>query len=85
MTDQNTSVASRVRTIVLEHLGHEQLTTVSDEALLVEDLGADSLDAVELLIAVEHAFDVEVSDDTAEVIRTVGDLVAAVERLVAAR
>ncbi|MBN9443161.1 MAG: acyl carrier protein [Bosea sp. (in: a-proteobacteria)] len=67
-------VAERVKKIVVEHLGVEP-EKVIDSANFIEDLGADSLDTVELVMAFEEEFGVEIPDDAAETIVTVGDAV----------
>lgn len=53
---------------------------VTEEARLAEDLGADSIDAVELIMEIETAFDIEVSDEEAQSVKTVGDLCKYVEK-----
>ena len=68
-------VAERVKKIVVEHLGVEA-DKVVDAANFIDDLGADSLDTVELVMAFEEEFGVEIPDDAAEKIRTVGDAVS---------
>ena len=67
-------IADRVKKIVVEHLGVEA-DKVVDGANFIEDLGADSLDTVELVMAFEEEFGVEIPDDAAETIVTVGDAV----------
>ena len=67
-------VAERVKKIVVEHLGVEADKAV-DGANFIEDLGADSLNTVELVMAFEEEFGVEIPDDAAETIVTVGDAV----------
>ena len=67
-------VAERVKKIVIEHLGVDA-DKVVDAANLIDDLGADSLDTVELVMAFEEEFGVEIPDDAAETIVTVGDAV----------
>ena len=67
-------VGERVKKIVLEHLGVEE-SKVVDTASFIDDLGADSLDTVELVMAFEEEFDCEISDDAAEKIFTVKDAV----------
>jgi acyl carrier protein len=67
-------ISARVKKIVVEHLGVEE-SKVTDAASFVDDLGADSLDTVELVMAFEEEFGVEIPDDAAEKIRTVGDAV----------
>jgi acyl carrier protein len=71
-------VAERVKKIVVEHLGVEE-SKVSEAASFIDDLGADSLDTVELVMAFEEEFDVEIPDDAAENIQTVGDAVKFIE------
>lgn len=67
-------VAQRVTKIVVEHLGVEE-SKVTLAASFIDDLGADSLDTVELVMAFEEEFGVEIPDDAAEKIQTVGDAV----------
>ena len=67
-------VAERVKKIVVEHLGVDPEKVV-DEANFIEDLGADSLDTVELVMAFEEEFGVEIPDDAAEASVKVGDAV----------
>ena len=67
-------VAARVKKIVVEHLGVEE-DKVAEGASFIDDLGADSLDTVELVMAFEEEFGVEIPDDAAEKIQTVGDAV----------
>ena len=68
-------VAQRVTKIVVEHLGVEE-SKVTLAASFIDDLGADSLDTVELVMAFEEEFKVEIPDDAAEKIQTVGDAVS---------
>ncbi|MBL4590298.1 MAG: acyl carrier protein [Alphaproteobacteria bacterium] len=75
-------VAERVKKIVVEHLGVEE-SKVSEAASFIDDLGADSLDTVELVMAFEEEFDVEIPDDAAEKIQTVGDAVSFISKNVA--
>ena len=67
-------VGDRVRKIVVEHLGVDE-AKVSDKASFIDDLGADSLDTVELVMAFEEEFGCEIPDDAAEKIVTVKDAV----------
>lgn len=71
-------VAERVKKIVVEHLGVEA-EKVETKASFIDDLGADSLDTVELVMAFEEEFNVEIPDDMAETILTVGDAVKFLE------
>jgi acyl carrier protein len=66
--------AERVKKIVVEHLGVEN-EKVTEEASFIDDLGADSLDIVELVMAFEEEFGVEIPDDAAEKITTVNDAI----------
>ena len=66
--------ADRVKKIVVEHLGVEA-EKVTEDASFIDDLGADSLDIVELVMAFEEEFGVEIPDDAAEKITTVGDAI----------
>jgi acyl carrier protein len=72
-------VAERVKKIVVEHLGVDS-EKVTPEASFIDDLGADSLDNVELVMAFEEEFGVEIPDDAAETIQTVGDAVKFIEK-----
>ena len=67
--------ADRVREIIANELGVE-MEKVTDEASFVEDLGADSLDTVELVMAFEEEFGVDIPDEDAEQMRTVGDAIS---------
>ncbi|MBT8402920.1 MAG: acyl carrier protein [Gemmatimonadetes bacterium] len=66
--------ASKVREIIINELGVEP-EKVTDEASFVEDLGADSLDTVELVMAFEEEFGFDIPDEDAETLRTVGDAI----------
>jgi len=66
--------ADRVKKIVVEHLGVEA-EKVTEDASFIDDLGADSLDIVELVMAFEEEFSVEIPDDAAEKISTVADAI----------
>lgn len=68
------STDQKVRGIIVEQLGVDE-AEVKDEAKFVDDLGADSLDTVELVMALEEEFGTEISDEDAEKIVTVGDAV----------
>jgi acyl carrier protein len=72
-------VAERVKKIVIDHLGVDA-DKVSDGANFIDDLGADSLDVVELVMAFEEAFGVEIPDDAAETIVTIGDAIKFLEK-----
>lgn len=74
------SVEERVKQIVVNQLGVEESAVVG-KAKFIEDLGADSLDIVELVMAMEEAFGVDIPDEEAENIRTVDDATNFVKRL----
>ena len=71
-------VAATVKRIVVDHLGVDE-QKVTDEASFIDDLGADSLDTVELVMAFEEEFGAEISDNEAEKILTVGDAIKFIE------
>ena len=71
-------ISSRVKKIVSDHLGIDE-AKVTDESSFIDDLGADSLDTVELVMAFEEEFSVEIPDDAAEKITTVKDAIKFIE------
>ncbi len=68
----------KVKNIIVEQLGVKE-EDITLETSIINDLGADSLDVVELVMALEEAFDVEIPDETAEKINTVGDIISYLE------
>ena len=72
-------VSDRVKKIVVEHLSVEE-EKISDTASFIDDLGADSLDTVELVMAFEEEFGIEIPDDAAETIQTFGDAVSFISK-----
>jgi len=74
-------IAKRARTVIAEQLMVD-VDEVTDEASFVDDLGADSLDTVELIMEFEDEFGVEISDEDAEKISSVGEAIAYLEKLV---
>ena len=72
-------IAERVKKIVVENLGVEA-DNVSEAASFIDDLGADSLDTVELVMAFEEEFGIEIPDDAAQTILTVADAVKFIEQ-----
>ena len=78
----DSALAERIRDLVAEQLGVDP-SELSPDKNILEDLGADSLDVVEMVMAIEEKFDIEIPDEDAEAIRTVGDVEVYVsERLV---
>ena len=71
-------VPNKVKKIVADHLGIDE-SKVTEEASFIDDLGADSLDTVELVMAFEEEFGAEISDSEAEKILTVGDAIKFIE------
>ena len=69
------AVADKVKSIIVEQLGVDE-EEVTPDASFVDDLGADSLDTVELVMAFEEEFDLEIPDEDAEKIATVGDAIS---------
>ena len=70
--------SERVKKIVVEHLGVDE-DKVNDAASFIDDLGADSLDTVELVMAFEEEFEIEIPDDAAEKIQTIKDAIDFIE------
>ena len=71
-------ISNKVKKMVIDHLGVDE-SKVTDEANFIDDLGADSLDTVELVMAFEEEFGSEISDSDAEKILTVGDAIKFIE------
>ena len=72
-------VSEKVKKIIAEHLGIDDMSKITNDAKFIDDLGADSLDTVELVMAFEEAFDVEIPDEKAETLLTVGDAISHLE------
>ena len=72
-------IEGQVKKIVVEHLGIDE-SKVTPEAKFIDDLGADSLDTVELVMAFEEKFGIEIPDDAAETILTVKNAIDFIER-----
>ena len=75
-----TEVADKVKKIIAEHLGIDDMSKITEDAKFIDDLGADSLDTVELVMAFEEEFNCEIPDDAAETIQTVGDAISFLEK-----
>jgi len=75
----NTEIAQRVKDIIVDKLGVDA-SEVTPEASFANDLGADSLDTVELIMEFEKEFGLSIPDDQAETISTVGDAIAYIEQ-----
>ncbi|MDD9949973.1 MAG: acyl carrier protein [Zetaproteobacteria bacterium] len=80
MTNEATTVEDKIKSIVASQLGVEQSAVVAG-AKFIEDLGADSLDIVELVMAMEEAFSVDIPDEEAENIKSVEDAVNYVKKV----
>lgn len=74
-------VFDKIKDIIVEQLDVEE-DAVTMEASITEDLGADSLDVVDLVMSIEESFDVEIPDEEVENIKTVGDIVKCIENKV---
>jgi len=72
-------IVEKVKQIIKEQLGVEE-DEITPTASFVDDLGADSLDTVELVMAIEEAFDIEIPDNDAEKMRTVQDVIDYIEK-----
>lgn len=72
-------IADRVKKIVVEHLNADA-DKITTESTFIDDLGADSLDIIELVMVFEEEFGIEIPDDAAETIQTVGDAVSYIEK-----
>lgn len=79
MADAKKEAVEKVKQIIAEQLGVDE-AEVTASASFVDDLGADSLDQVELVMALEEAFDLEIPDEDAEKIRTVQDAIDYVDK-----
>ena len=75
-------IAVKVRSIIAERLGRPE-SAVTDEASFTNDLGADSLDTVEMIMDFENTFDIKIADEEAEKITTVGEAIEHIERALA--
>ncbi len=73
------AITDRVRSIIAEQLG-VKIEEVTDAASFIDDLGADSLDTVELVMALEEEFGIEIPDEDAEKMATVGDAIKYIEK-----
>ncbi|MFT4585970.1 MAG: acyl carrier protein [Candidatus Binatia bacterium] len=78
MSDENKTLEDKVIDIIVEQLGVEK-EQVTPDAKFIEDLGADSLDTVELVMALEEEFTIEVPDEEAEKLQSVGDVIKYIE------
>lgn len=74
----SSEISERVKSIIVEQLGVGP-EEVAPEASFIEDLGADSLDIVELIMALEEEYDIEIPDEDAEKIQTVKDVISYIE------
>lgn len=74
------AILERVKDVIGEQLGIEDLDTITMETTFIDDLGADSLDIVELIMALEEEFDMEIPESEAEKISSVGDVVEYIQK-----
>ena len=74
-------VADKVKKIIAEHLGIDDMERITTDAKFIDDLGADSLDTVELVMAFEEKFGIEIPDDAAEKIQTVQNAIDHIESI----
>ncbi|MDX0450932.1 acyl carrier protein [Sinorhizobium medicae] len=74
MENSSADAASRVRAIIIEQLGIDPARVV-DDASIVDDLGADYLEVAQIVMMIEDEFNIEISDDVAEAVITVGDVI----------
>ena len=74
------AILERVKEVIGEQLGIEDLDTITMETTFIDDLGADSLDIVELIMALEEEFDMEIPEVEAEKIASVGDVVEYIQK-----
>ena len=74
-------IFEKIKNIIIEQLQVSE-ATVTEEASFIDDLGADSLDIVEIVMAIEEEFDIKIPDDAAENITTVGDAVEQIKKVV---
>ena len=72
-------VSEKVKKIIAEHLGIDDMSKITEDAKFIDDLGADSLDTVELVMAFEEKFGIEIPDDAAETIQTVQNAIEFIE------
>jgi len=79
MADKNKEITEKVKQIISEQLGVEE-AEVTPSASFIDDLGADSLDTVELVMAFEEAFGIEIPDEDAEKIATVKDAIEYIDK-----
>lgn len=73
------TIEERLRSLIVDHLGVDA-ERITPETCIIDDLGADSLDMIELVMAMELEFDIEVSDSAIEEVKTVADLLALIPR-----
>ncbi len=73
------TVLEKVKEVISEQLGIDDTDSITTETTFIDDLGADSLDIVELIMALEEEFDMEIPEEEAEKITSVGDVVTYIE------
>ena len=70
----------KIKALIAEELGVDK-DTITEDTSIIDDLGADSLDVVELIMALEDEFDVKVDDNEAQQLKTVGDILSYIEKV----
>ena len=75
------TLLEKIKEVIAEQLGVEDTDTITSETTFIDDLGADSLDIVELIMALEEEFDMEIPEEEAEKITSVGDVIAYIEKI----
>ncbi len=85
MSVDTANIENQVIDIIVEHLGVEEASKVQPSAHIANDLGADSLDVVELVMGLEEKFDIEIPDEDAEKIQTVQDIIEYIKQKVGQR
>ena len=72
-------IDQKIQKIIATHLGIENVSSLTRDTSLMDDLDADSLDAVEIIMAIEDEFNIEIPDEMAESIKTIGEIIDYVE------
>ncbi len=73
------SIANKVKGVILDKAGMIKINDITDETMLIDDIGFDSLDIIETIIAVENIYDISIPDKKGKVVKTVGDIINCIE------